>query len=73
MTDDAVVVELFFRLKQSNVCTPPHPAAVRLLHICFPSSNWGHRHRRLKPTTSTNRKEAAAGSTARFSSATHLA
>nr|GMD70599.1 uncharacterized protein LOC109159483 [Ipomoea batatas] len=72
MTDDAVVEELLFRLKQSKVCTLPHPAAVRLLHICFPSSTWGHRQRGLKPTVSTSRKEAAAGSTARFSSTTHL-
>nr|GMD70431.1 phytanoyl-CoA dioxygenase [Ipomoea batatas] len=61
MTDDAVVVELIFRLKQSRVCTSPHPAAVRLLHICLPSSSWGHHQRRLKPTTLTSRKEAAVG------------
>lgn len=77
MTDDAVVVDLLFRLKQSpfsEACTPPPPPAVtRLLHMRLPSPSWGHRQPRSKPTAS--RKEAAAaaaGSSARFSPTTPL-
>ncbi|XP_019163129.1 PREDICTED: uncharacterized protein LOC109159483 [Ipomoea nil] len=76
MTDDAVVVDLLFRLKQSpfsEACTPPpHPAATRLLHMRLPSPSWGHRQPRSKPTASASRKEAAAGSSARFSPTTPL-
>ncbi|XAR69416.1 hypothetical protein NMG60_11000984 [Bertholletia excelsa] len=52
LTDDAVVVELLFRLKQSSESFASKPASLPLV---LPVG-WGHRRRRSKPVT-VDRKE----------------
>lgn len=69
LSNDAIVVELLFRLKQS-ACEPP--AKPRLPPpLCLPSG-WGHRQPRSKPPVSAKKDSAMTTSTTRCSPTTPL-